>query len=182
MIKENEIIIVNAPKLSVAERFFGSAILGGLLTTLKHFFRRKITVQYPETKRPLKVSNQRAFHRLNLDANGRVKCVACMMCETICPARCIHIVAAPAPWPDREKYPERFVIDELRCIYCGMCEQACPVAAIELTQIFDPVSSSRDEMLYDVEKLLENHQKSVSNRPQRIPPITGYEQEEKIIR
>ena len=74
--------------------------------------------------------NYRGVHRLNRDEQGRVKCVACYMCSTACPARCIDIVAAPSPWPDREKYPEAFVIDELRCIYCGMCEEACPVDAI----------------------------------------------------
>src|SRR6266567_533802 len=76
--------------------------------------------------------------------------------STACPAHCIDIVAAPAPpaWPDREKYPESFVIDELRCIYCGMCEQACPVDAIELTTLFDLTGYSREEMMFDKEKLL----------------------------
>jgi len=64
------------------------------------------------------------------------------------------IVAAPSPWPDREKYPEMFVIDELRCIYCGMCEQACPCDAIELTSLFDLTGLSREEMMFDKEKLL----------------------------
>jgi NADH-quinone oxidoreductase subunit I len=76
------------------------------------------------------------------------------MCSTACPARCIDIVAAPSPWPDREKYPELFVIDELRCIYCGMCEQACPCDAIELTSMFDLTGLSREEMMFDKEKLL----------------------------
>ena len=70
--------------------------------------------------------------------------------------RCIDIVAAPAPpeWKDREKYPEMFVIDELRCIYCGMCEQACPCDAIELTSMFDLTGLSREDMMFDKEKLL----------------------------
>ena len=76
------------------------------------------------------------------------------MCSTACPAHCIDIVAAPSPWPDREKYPETFVIDELRCIYCGMCEQACPVDAIELTTLADLTGMSREEMMFDKEKLL----------------------------
>ena len=85
----------------------------------------QITQQFPE-QRPKMPANYRGVHRLNRDEHGRVKCVACYMCSTACPAHCIDIVAAPSPWPDREKYPEVFVIDELRCIYCGMCEQACP--------------------------------------------------------
>jgi NADH-quinone oxidoreductase subunit I len=76
------------------------------------------------------------------------------MCSTACPARCIDIVAAPSPWPDREKYPEVFVVDELRCIYCGMCEQACPCDAIELTSLYDLTGLSREEMMFDKEKLL----------------------------
>ena len=74
--------------------------------------------------------------------------------STACPAHCIDIVAAPSPWPDREKYPETFVIDELRCIYCGMCEEACPVDAVELTTLFDLTGLSREEMMFDKEKLL----------------------------
>ena len=65
-----------------------------------------------------------------------------------------HRRRAPSPWPDREKYPETFVIDELRCIYCGMCEEACPVDAIELTTLYDLTGLSREEMMFDKEKLL----------------------------
>ena len=79
------------------------------------------------------------------------------MCSTICPARCIQIEGADAPWEDRDKYPTKFVIDELRCIYCGMCEEACPVDAIELTSIYDLTGASRQEMLFDKEKLLGVH-------------------------
>ena len=85
-----------------------------------------------------------------------------MLCATACPAHCIDIVGATAPptWPDREKYPENFVIDELRCIYCGMCEEACPVEAIELTGLYDLTGLSREEMIFDKTKLL-----SVFDRP-----------------
>jgi NADH-quinone oxidoreductase subunit I len=93
-------------------------------------------------------------HRLNKDEQGRVKCVACFLCATACPAHCIDIVGAESPWPDREKYPESFTIDELRCIFCGMCEEACPVDAIELTSLFDLTGRSREEMIFDKEKLL----------------------------
>ena len=85
----------------------------------------------------------RGVHRLNRDEQGRVKCVACYMCATACPAHCIHIVGEQAPWTDREKYPIKFDIDELRCIYCGMCEEACPVDAIELTYEYDIVGLTR---------------------------------------
>ena len=115
-----------------------------------------MTQQYPEQEPDLP-PNYRGVHRLNRDEQNRVKCVACYMCSTACPAHCIDIVAAPAPpeWPDREKYPETFVIDELRCIYCGMCEQACPVDAIELTTLGgDFTGMTREDMMFDKEKLL----------------------------
>jgi NADH-quinone oxidoreductase subunit I len=129
------------------------AIAQGIQTTMRHFFGPKVTQQFPE-QRPQMPANYRGVHRLNRDEQGRVKCVACYMCSTACPAHCIDIVAAPSPWPDREKYPETFVIDELRCIYCGMCEQACPCDAVELTSLFDLTGLSREEMMFDKEKLL----------------------------
>src|SRR5262245_50556667 len=154
-IAEQDIRWVKPPKLGLAERLYLPAIAQGLGTTIKHMFGKKVTQQFPE-ERPKLPANYRGVHRLNRDDQGRVKCVACYMCSTACPARCIDIVAAPAPpdWKDREKYPEVFVIDELRCIYCGMCEQACPCDAIELTTLFDLTGLSREEMMFDKEKLL----------------------------
>src|SRR6266498_3180644 len=152
-IAENEVTWVQSPKIGLLEKLYIPAILTGLGTTIKHMFSRKVTVQFPE-ERPQMPANYRGVHRLNRDEQGRVKCVACYMCSTACPAHCIDIVAAPSPWPDREKYPETFVIDELRCIYCGMCGQACPVDAIELTTLYDLTGLSREAMIFDKEKLL----------------------------
>ena len=154
-IAENDVVWVKAPKMGLLEKMYLPAIAQGLQTTLKHVFSPKLTQEFPE-ERPTLPPNYRGVHRLNRDENGRVKCVACYKCSTACPARCIDIVAAPAPaeWKDREKYPETFVIDELRCIYCGMCEQACPCDAIELTSLFDLTGMSRQEMMFDKEKLL----------------------------
>jgi NADH-quinone oxidoreductase subunit I len=157
-ISDSDVKWVQPPKLGIAEQLFLPAIVEGLRTTVRHsvatlFGGGARTQQYPE-KMPNLPANYRGVHRLNRDEEGRVKCVACYMCSTACPAHCIDIVAAPSPWPDREKYPETFVIDELRCIYCGMCEQACPVDAIELTTLFDLTGASREEMMFDKEKLL----------------------------
>jgi NADH-quinone oxidoreductase subunit I len=152
-IDPNEVKWVQEPKIGLLEQLYLPAIVEGLTTTVKHIFAPKITQQYPE-QQPHLPPNYRGVHRLNRDEQGRVKCVACYMCATACPARCIDIVAAPSPWPDREKYPETFVIDELRCIYCGMCEEACPVDAIELTSLYDLTGLSREEMMFDKEKLL----------------------------
>jgi NADH-quinone oxidoreductase subunit I len=149
----NDVRWVQEPRIGLLEKLYLPAIFEGLQTTTRHLFGPKVTVQFPE-ERPKMPPNYRGVHRLNRDEEGRVKCVACFMCSTACPAHCIDIVAAPSPWPDREKYPETFVIDELRCIYCGMCEQACPCDAIELTTLFDLTGLSREEMMYDKEKLL----------------------------
>src|SRR4051794_30791568 len=152
-IAESDVRWVKPPKLGVLDKLYLPAIAQGLQTTMKHLFMRKVTQQFPE-ERPTMPPNYRGVHRLNRDDQGRVKCVACYMCSTACPAHCIDIVAAPSPWPDREKYPEMFVLDELRCIYCGMCEEACPVDAIELTTLHVLTGLSREEMMFDKEKLL----------------------------
>jgi NADH-quinone oxidoreductase subunit I len=160
-IAAGEVTWVQEPKIGVLEQLYLPAIFEGLQTTLKHFFKPKVTVQFPE-EQPQLPPNYKGVHRLNRDEEGRVKCVACYMCSTACPARCIDIVAAPSPWPDREKYPETFVIDELRCIYCGMCEEACPVDAIELTTLFNLTGLSREEMMFDKEKLLSVFDRTVA--------------------
>ena len=157
-IAENDVTWVKEPKIGLLEQLYLPAIFAGLgddrATCGQHVFGSgTITQQFPRSE-PKLPANYRGVHRLNRDEQGRVKCVACYMCSTACPAHCIDIVAAPSPWPDREKYPETFVIDELRCIYCGMCEQACPVDAIELTTLFDLTGLSREEMMFDKEKLL----------------------------
>ena len=152
-IAEPQVRWVKPAKMTLADKLYLPAIVSGLGTTLRHAFSKNVTQQFPE-ERPTLPPNYRGVHRLNRDEEGRVKCVACYMCSTACPARCIDIVSAPSPWADREKYPEIFVIDELRCIYCGMCEQACPCDAIELTSMFDLTGLSREEMMFDKEKLL----------------------------
>jgi NADH-quinone oxidoreductase subunit I len=160
-IRREDIEWVDEPKLGLLEAMYVPAIVDGLRTTISHLFQPRVTQQYPE-QRPHLPPNYRGVHRLNRDEQGRVKCVACFMCSTACPARCIEIEAAPAPWPDRDKYPSKFVIDELRCISCGMCEEACPVDAIEMTSIYDLTGLSREQMLFDREKLLNVYDQTVS--------------------
>jgi len=171
-IAEKDVHWVPEPKIGLADKLYLPAILQGVQTTMRHFFGPKITQEYPEV-RPNLPPNYRGVHRLNRDEQGRVKCVACYMCSTACPAHCIDIVAAPAPWPDREKYPETFVIDELRCIYCGMCEQACPCDAIELTSVFELTGTSREEMMFDKEKLLSLFDKTVQGGKDPVRTRSG---------
>src|SRR5438874_7481 len=163
-ISENDVRWVEEPRLGIWEQLYIPALIDGFKTTVGHMFSRKITEQYPEQE-PRLVPNYRGVHRLNRDEQGRVKCVACYMCATACPAHCIHIVGEQAPWADREKYPVKFDIDELRCIYCGMCEEACPVDAIELTYEYDMVGLTRQEMIFDKSKLLRVYDETVKDEP-----------------
>lgn len=176
--KKTDVVNVTQPPLTKAERLYLPQILGGVKTTLRHMVslqvRKKKVIQYPEQRRQLRKEIYRGVHRLNRDDQGRVACVACFMCETACPAHCIHIVGEEAPWQDREKYPVQFDIDELRCIYCGMCEEACPVDAIELTPEYHLVGRSREEMIFDKEKLLMVFDRTKEEKPRKNPRITGY--------
>jgi len=136
-------------------RLYLPAIFAGMYQTFIWMLRPKITTQYPEERRPVR-KGYRGEHRLKKDEQGRPKCVSCFMCQTACPAQCIEIVAAEAPWPDRDKVPASFRIDMLKCIYCGMCEEACPCDAIELTETYTQIATSREEKIYDMVRLLSN--------------------------
>jgi NADH-quinone oxidoreductase subunit I len=170
---------VSPPKLTMFEQSYLPQILGGLAVTGRHIVKAAlgdgaVTMQYPEVQHQPS-PNYRGVHRLNKDEQGRVKCVACMLCATACPVHCIDIVGATAPptWTDREKYCQSFVIDELRCIYCGMCEEACPVDAIELTSFYDISGLSREEMIFDKTKLLSVYDLTKENEPMKsgiVPP------------
>lgn len=164
-INQNDVTWVEEPEFGFWEATFLPAIMTGLKTTFRHITRnRTVTQQYPEVK-PELPQHYRGVHRLNRDEQGRVKCVACMLCATACPANCIAIEAAPTPpeWPDRDKYPAKFELDELRCIYCGMCEEACPVDAIELTHIYDLTSETREAMIFQKDKLLAVYDETKDN-------------------
>jgi len=178
-IPDEDIKFLEPPRMNPLENVYLPEVVKGLGTTLRHFVtsfgqgKTSRTLQYPEQRREqmpveaggLEVSNFRGVHRLNRDEQGRVKCVACMMCPTICPANCIHIDAEESPWDDREKYPAKFEIDELRCIFCGMCEEACPVDAIELTHEYDITGLTRQELIFDKEKLLSVYDATIDKKP-----------------
>jgi NADH-quinone oxidoreductase subunit I len=165
---------IDDPPLGLTGRMYLPLFAQGLTTTIKHLFGPKVTQSFPD-ERP-KIGNPliyRGVHRLNKDEQGRVKCVACFLCATACPAHCIDIVGTESPWPDREKYPESFTIDELRCIYCGMCEEACPVDAIELTSFMDLTGRSREEMIFDKEKLLSVFDATKDSEPMQSAKLGG---------
>ena len=126
-------------------------LLGGLRLTGRYLFSRKITVQYPEEKTPQ--SNRfRGKHALRRYANGEERCIACKLCEAICPALAITIEAEPRE--DGSRRTTRYDIDMFKCIYCGFCEEACPVDAIVETREFEYVYDRRGQNIMTKELLL----------------------------
>jgi NADH-quinone oxidoreductase subunit I len=157
--------VVSRPKLSLAEKAYLPGLMAGLGITLKHFLKvltgqRKVTMQYPEEKWDAHLPPYyRGAPTLVKDEYGRERCVACQLCEFICPPRAITIKPGEIPegnrWRKVEKYPERFEIDMIRCIYCGLCEEVCPEQAIFLRKDYAITGLSRAEMVHDKEKLYE---------------------------
>ena len=158
-------ITIKRPDLSLAEKAYLPSILSGLKTTVKHFFSTlsnstKVTMQYPEQKWDSQMPDHyRGAPALVKDERDRVRCVACQLCEFICPPRAIKIVPGEIPLGERfakvEKYPEEFDIDMIRCIYCGMCEEVCPEQAIFLRKDYAITGLTRADMVHNKEKLLE---------------------------
>jgi len=137
-------------KVGFWNRIYLVEIIQGLLITIKNFlFHKSVTLQFPEERRDYS-SKYRGLHFIKA-VNGVENCTACMLCPTVCPAQCIHIVAGERP--DKEKYPIKFEIDSLRCCFCGMCEEACPKDAIKLSNIYE--MSQENRTVWDKEFLLE---------------------------
>ena len=109
-------------------------VLEGLLLTIKYFFKKKVTINYPFEKGVLS-PRFRGEHALRRYESGEERCIACKLCEAVCPAQAITIEAEPKP--DGSRRTTRYDIDMTKCIYCGLCEEACPVDAIVETSIFE---------------------------------------------
>ncbi|MDH5386849.1 MAG: NADH-quinone oxidoreductase subunit NuoI [Gammaproteobacteria bacterium] len=127
-------------------------LLKGLSLTGKYFFSRKITVQYPEEKTPMS-PRFRGLHAQRRYANGEERCIACKLCEAVCPALAITIDVAERE--DGSRRTTRYDIDLFKCIYCGFCEEACPVDAIVETHIFEYHFEEKGEQIMTKDKLLE---------------------------
>lgn len=173
----NPVPVVVSPA-TAARQAYVPAIVEGIGLSMKHFFHNAkemirgerpdpvteglddgvTTVSYPEQKRPYP-ERFRGVHRLTQRADGSPRCVACLCCSTACPAQCIFIEAGEYPEGDArhgyERFPVRFVIDELRCIFCGYCVEACPCDAIRMdTGTHAAPYDSREQFIYDKDVLL----------------------------
>ena len=136
-----------------AKTIFLLELLSGMALTLRYFFRPKVTLNYPYEKGPLS-PRFRGEHALRRYPNGEERCIACKLCEAICPAQAITIEAEPRQ--DGSRRTTRYDIDMVKCIYCGFCQEACPVDAIVEGPNFEFAAETREELLYDKDKLLAN--------------------------
>lgn len=161
---------------SLSQQLYLPAIAEGMGVTFKHFVKNFVgnvvglrktktdiqTIEYPEEKKQYP-ARHRGLHRLMVRDDGQTRCVACMMCPTVCPAHCITIVPEEAPDGSIEKRPKIFEIDELRCVVCGLCAEACPCDAIRMDTLdhAKPVYRRADAVL-DREELLSRSRPSTA--------------------
>jgi NADH-quinone oxidoreductase subunit I len=151
--------VIESKPLNFMERAYLPAIFSGLRITGKHFFRKSVTIRYPEEKREFS-ENFRGQHSLKRDEDGRERCTACGLCALSCPAEAITMIAAERQTGEEnlyreEKYAAVYEINMLRCIFCGLCEEACPKEAIYLDGDIVPSSFFRKDFIYGKDKLVE---------------------------
>lgn len=147
---------------SVFKTFLLWELLVGLSVTLRTLFRKKVTVNYPEEKTP-QSPRFRGLHALRRYPNGEERCIACKLCQAVCPAAAITIESDVGP--DGTRRTTRYDIDLFKCIYCGFCEEACPVDAIVETRILEYHMENRGENIMTKDKLLavgEKHEASIA--------------------
>jgi NADH-quinone oxidoreductase subunit I len=152
---------VSNKKLSLGEKLYLPAVVGGLGITIRHFFKKKVTIQYPEEQRPMS-SVYRGLHVLKRDEQGRERCTACGLCAVACPAEAISMTASERKKGEEhlyreEKYAAVYEINMLRCIFCGLCEEACPKQAIYLqSDKLAPSFFSRTDVIYGKDRLVQS--------------------------
>ena len=154
-----------------AKAIFLAELLSGMALTLKYFFKPKVTLNYPYEKGPLS-PRFRGEHALRRYPGGEERCIACKLCEAVCPAQAITIEAEPRD--DGSRRTTRYDIDMVKCIYCGFCQEACPVDAIVEGPNFEFAAETREELLYDKNKLLANGDRWETELAARIEADAPY--------
>ena len=154
-----------------AKTIFLAELISGMALTLKYFFKPKVTLNYPYEKGPLS-PRFRGEHALRRYPNGEERCIACKLCEAVCPAQAITIEAEPRD--DGSRRTTRYDIDMVKCIYCGFCQEACPVDAIVEGPNFEFAAETREELLYDKNKLLDNGDRWETELAARIEADAPY--------
>lgn len=173
--------VVSNKKMTLLERFYLPAIFKGMSITLSHFFKKEVTIQYPEATREFS-DIYRGMHVLKLDDEGRERCTACGLCALSCPAEAITMVAAERKEDElhlyrEEKYASVYEINMLRCIFCGDCETACPKEAIFLTPRIVPSEYKRGSFVYGKDFLVEKKDERIDISIRQTPEVLAFKKD-----
>jgi NADH-quinone oxidoreductase subunit I len=176
--------VVSNKQMTFAEKIYLPAILGGIAITIRHLFKKKATVRYPEVKREFS-EVYRGQHVLKRDDKGAERCTACGLCAVACPAEAITMTAGERQKGEEgkyreEKYATTYEINMLRCIFCGLCEEACPKEAIFLTDRLVPTNFVRNEFIYGKDKLVEPVNERVDVTKRQTQNVLAFKQQKQL--
>ena len=176
--------VVVKKEMNFWERIYLPAILGGTIITIKHLFKRKTTIKYPEVKREISAV-YRGQHVLKRDENGAERCTACGLCAVACPAEAITMTASERKKGEEhlyreEKYAAVYEINMLRCIFCGLCEEACPKEAIFLTDRVESSDYSRKAFIFGKDKLVEPVDQRIDVTKRQLPVVLQFKQKKSL--